>query len=104
MKRLLLSVAGGTVITFALLIISGMFALLLSQHDIGIPLLRVLLYSLYWPLSLKHRLGIGFDCDNADYIADKLSCTGIALIIDVLAYSLLMYGILRWRKKRVQLS
>jgi hypothetical protein len=87
MRRLILSVACGIIITFLLL--SGI-ALFMSYEAIA----SIFAVLLYWPSSVLPKLWSGLDCANADLIKDKLTCAGICLIIDVFAYSCLVYAIL----------
>jgi hypothetical protein len=58
-------------------------ALVLSHGDPD----AIIPFLLYWPASVTDKLGFG-DCGNADLIADKLNCMGMALIIDAISYPL----------------
>lgn len=96
MGRIILSVACGFIVTFSLLIVGGLFL----SRDVGASIFAVLLY---WPMFILPKLWSGLDCANADLIKDKLTCASIYLVIDVFAYSCLVYAILFWRRKRLPL-
>ena len=93
MRLLLLSIVGGIAITLTIIIAAGF---LLSSDRAA----QVFITFLYWPMFMLPKLGT-FDCANADLIGDKLTCVGILLVIDVLAYSSGVYAILSWRRKAV---
>jgi len=90
MRLLLLSIVGGIAITLTTLIVGG-----LLPYDRAAPIRATFLY---WPMFVLPKLGT-FDCGNADLIPDKLTCIGIYLAIDALAYSSTVYAILSWRRK-----
>jgi hypothetical protein len=96
MKRILLSIAGGTAITSAPLLLAGFLSVRLVETWFFALLL-------YWPSLLIDKLGPGFDCANANSVAEKLNCAGLCLIIDVISYSLLIYAFLNFYGRRRRL-
>jgi hypothetical protein len=83
-------------ITFAALLLAGF----VPAREIGLSFFVLLLY---WPLLLIEKLGLGPDCANANSVAEKLNCIHLCLIINVIAYSLLISIILNWCRRRRRL-
>jgi hypothetical protein len=83
MKRILISVLAGTALTFGSLIVAALVLYPGDRNAVGGLLL-------YWPLPLINKLGLGPSCANADSIADKLSCIRLCLIIDLVAYPVII--------------
>jgi hypothetical protein len=81
MKRLLASILAGILLT-GLLIMMPMVSE--GAASFALTLLFLPAYAISWSW-------VGLDCPNADSIADKLSCIGISLTVDVIAYSALFY-------------
>jgi hypothetical protein len=81
MRRLLASILAGILLTYVLLF-------WLPMMSVGAKSFALTLLFLPEKISWKW---VGLDCPNADYIADKLSCVGISLTVDVIAYSALFY-------------
>ncbi len=88
-KRLMLSLFLGGAITFLPLILQAVF---LDPDSPNLSTMRFVATFLYWPSSFL-RWG-GLDCPNADSIADKLTCAGIALTVDIFIYSALCFALL----------
>ena len=103
MKRLLISVCGGIAIVLLLALVGA----LILNRGTGDGFIALLLYG---PAFLIERLGLSSDCANANSIAEKMSCIRLSLMVDVIAYpliicacSFLVYAILFRRVNRVRL-
>ena len=60
--------------------------------------LRLIALLLFWPARL---LVVGeLDCPNADLISDKIGCIGLCVVIDLVAFSILIYLVLWLLEKR----
>jgi fumarate reductase subunit D len=97
-KRAFLSaLIGSSLVLVLVVLLSFVFHRLHPSPDDDPLLLRAITLSLYWPSLLLVRGGL--DCPNADLIADKLTCIGLSLVIDALAYSVLCF-VLFWRLQK----
>jgi hypothetical protein len=98
LKRLLLAVFLGTCLAFLPIILSSALSRdYRADRDSFSP--GVMARLTYWPISLLPVVG-GLDCPNADEIADKLRCIGIALTVDAITYSALSFALLGWFARR----
>ena len=98
-NRVLLSIFIGFLCVCLLFILSAVFFNPVSPDGVTLHFFSTLLY---WPGSLVHLKAL--DCPNADSISDKLTCTGIAITINILLYSTLCYALLVWRDKKKSVS
>jgi len=97
-KRLLLSALLGLALTFLLFV--GMHYA--SETWVANTFVDQFLTRLYfWPIHVLPWPLRGLDCPNADTIGDKMECVLITDVVNVLAYSMLSYGLL-WVLNRRQ--
>jgi hypothetical protein len=105
LKRMLLALFLGSVITFLPLVLvpilfGGMAGV--AESPFGLKVMEILAIFLYWP---DHFLRFGgLNCPNADEIADKLTCVGLGLAVDVVMYSALCFVLLSWFASRKRAS
>jgi hypothetical protein len=97
MRRLIISVAGGLALAVGLLTVVGEFLTHEREPPVWIGWL------LYWSLPLLDLLPLRVKCSDANSISEKLGCAWVSLLADVLAFSLVIYVLPHWRKKRNEL-
>jgi hypothetical protein len=83
MKRIVISLFSGIALTLAAPTLAAL-ALYRGDTDAILPTV------LYWPLLVTDKPGLGLDCANANLISDKLTCMRMALLIDAIAYPLII--------------
>ena len=83
MRRILLSLFGGIVLTLGTPIIATLI-FFPGNRDAAIAFL------FDWPLLVMERLGLGPDCRNANSVAEKLSCVRLGIYLDLVCYPLII--------------
>jgi hypothetical protein len=83
MKRIVISLFGGVALTLTSTTLAAL-VLYRGETDAIVPTV------LYWPLFVTDKLGLGLDCANANLISEKLMCMRMALLIDAIAYPLII--------------
>jgi len=101
LKRVLFSIFLGSLITsLPLVVLPVLFRAIPDADESPLisAIMRVAAGFLYWP-SRFLRFG-SLDCPNADEIAEKIDCIGLALAVDVVVYSAVCFMLLWWAARK----
>jgi len=100
MKRIILSIAGGLSITFFLAAVPYLLVEVLKLEWLEL-VAELMLVAVIWPVAIT---GLIFPRPHDVLLFDiQDTALRVALVVDVIVYSLLLFIVLRWRAKRVSL-